>query len=89
MHNKSDKNVELPAWLCRGVICSAVDKLKDTYNVLLTDYGISVELQRQDFIPCSLDSISEKHLSFTVGLYNVLPATTKYDSEMQEETSTV
>ncbi|XP_076234936.1 putative ATP-dependent RNA helicase TDRD12 [Calliopsis andreniformis] len=89
VHNKSEKTVELPAWLCRGIICDTVDKLEDTYNVLLSDYGICVKLQKEDFIPCSLDLISGNYLSFTVGLYNVLPVAAKYDPAIQRETLTV
>ena len=85
--NKFDKDVDLPAWLSRGNICNNIDTLKNTCNVLLSDYGISVEIQKEVLIPCSTDLISEEYISFTVGLYNVLPVAAKYNSSTHEETS--
>ncbi|CAK9807417.1 Putative ATP-dependent RNA helicase TDRD12 [Anthophora plagiata] len=84
VHNKSDIAIDLPGWLCRGYI-SNIEHSENTYNILLTDYGISVTLQREDFIICSTNLILEEDLSFTVGLYNVLPITMKYDSSMDKE----
>ena len=85
--NKFDKDDELPAWLCRGSVCDDVGSSKDTCNVLLSDYGTSAELQKDLLIPCPTDVTSEEYLSFTVGLYNVLPVAARYDSSTREETS--
>ncbi|XP_017788533.1 PREDICTED: putative ATP-dependent RNA helicase TDRD12 [Habropoda laboriosa] len=84
VHNKSDIAIDLPGWLCRGYI-SGIGNLKNTYNILLRDYGISITLQREDFIICAIDLILEEDLSFTVGLYNVLPVVMKYDSSVHKE----
>ncbi|CAK9822064.1 Putative ATP-dependent RNA helicase TDRD12 [Anthophora retusa] len=84
VHNKSDTAIDLPGWLCRGYI-SNIEHSENSYTILLTDYGISVTLQREDFIICSTNLILEEDLSFTVGLYNVLPVIMKYDSSMDKE----
>ena len=76
--NKLD--IELDTWLCRGYISNIAENLKDTYNVFLPDHGISILLQREDFIIYSPDLITEKYLSYTVGLYNILPAVVHNDS---------
>lgn len=76
--NKVD--IELDTWLCRGYISNIAENLNDTYNVFLPDHGISIFLQREDFIIYSPDLISEEYLSYTVGLYNILPAAVHNDS---------
>ncbi|KAK1137221.1 hypothetical protein K0M31_001743 [Melipona bicolor] len=86
--NKLDMMTDCPGWLCRGYI-SNIETQKNAYNIFLPDYGISVILQREDFIVCPSDVISEEYLSFTVGLYNVLPVNVKYDSSVYNETLTV
>lgn len=62
--------------------------MKDTYNIFLPDYGISIESQRKDFIICSTGAILEEYLTFTVGLYNILPADVKHNLSVQNETLT-
>ncbi|XP_076635891.1 putative ATP-dependent RNA helicase TDRD12 isoform X2 [Colletes latitarsis] len=81
------KDIDLPAWLCRGIISNAVNNSENTYNVFLVDYGTSVVLERENFVVCSTDTISEEYLSSTVGLYNVLPAAINNDTSTQDASS--
>ncbi|OAD56630.1 Tudor domain-containing protein 12, partial [Eufriesea mexicana] len=83
--NDLDIAVDHPSCLYRGYIIS-IENTTNTYNIFLPDYGITVLLQREDFIICSSDVILEEYLSFTVGLYNILPADIKYDSSMHNKT---
>ncbi|XP_076222302.1 putative ATP-dependent RNA helicase TDRD12 isoform X2 [Nomia melanderi] len=87
VHDKLDKDLDLPAWLCRGIINSILDDMKNIYNVFLPDYGIAVELQRNDFCMSSTDLILDEYLTYTVGLYDILPAALKYNSPAQGESS--
>ncbi|XP_015431040.1 PREDICTED: putative ATP-dependent RNA helicase TDRD12 [Dufourea novaeangliae] len=81
------KNVNLPAWLCRGIISNVLNDTENIYNVFLSDYGISVELHRDDFFISSTGLIVEEYLSSTVGLYNVLPTVLKHNSSVEGNTS--
>nr|XP_012143302.1 PREDICTED: putative ATP-dependent RNA helicase TDRD12 isoform X2 [Megachile rotundata] len=85
----SKLDIKLDTWLCRGYIYSVAENLEDTYNVFLPDYGIPVLLHKKDFVVHSSDLISEEYLSFTIGLYNILPAAIKNDSSMNEDILTV
>lgn len=87
VRNKLDMITDCPGWLCRGYI-NNIETQKNAYNIFLPDYGISMILQREDFIVCSSDVISEEYLSFTVGLYNVLPVNVKHNSSVYNETLT-
>ncbi|XP_076749741.1 putative ATP-dependent RNA helicase TDRD12 [Xylocopa sonorina] len=84
VQNKLDATIDVPGWLCRGYITGIIN-LKDAYNIFLPDYGISIVAQREDFNLCPVDTILEDHLTFTVGLYNVLPVNVEYNSSMCNE----
>ncbi|XP_043791864.1 putative ATP-dependent RNA helicase TDRD12 isoform X4 [Apis laboriosa] len=88
VYNKLHTTFDFPGWLSRGHICN-IGNLKDTYNIFLSDHGICVVLKKEDFVICSTDIITEEYLSFTAGLYNVLPADVKYDFSMHNETLTI
>ncbi|XP_043604134.1 putative ATP-dependent RNA helicase TDRD12 isoform X3 [Bombus pyrosoma] len=88
VYNRLDITTDCPGWLCRGYI-SSIENLKDTYNIFLPDYGISIKSQREDFIVCSTGAILEEYLTFTVGLYNILPADVKHNLSVQNETLTI
>ncbi|KAG7187945.1 hypothetical protein KM043_013907 [Ampulex compressa] len=64
---------DLPPWPCRGSICN-VNKGAEGYRVLLVDYGICVELTREDLLPLPKFLVPQRYLSFTAGLYNLVPA---------------
>ncbi|XP_078042214.1 putative ATP-dependent RNA helicase TDRD12 [Augochlora pura] len=80
-HDKLDKNGNLPAWLCRGIINKIINTRSTEYHVFLPDYGITVKLQKYDFYMYSVNLIEEGYLTYTVGLYNVLPTTLQTDSQ--------
>ncbi|CAL7949014.1 unnamed protein product [Xylocopa violacea] len=84
VHNKLDATIDVPGWLCRGYITGIIN-LKDEYNIFLPDYGISIVTQKEDFNLCPMDTIVEDYLTFTVGLYNVLPVNIEYNSSMCNE----
>lgn len=63
---------ELPSYLCRGLI-TYINKENGTYNVLLVDHGTSIILNRDEMYKVSKNFISEKYLTKTIGIYNVLP----------------
>ncbi|XP_054009470.1 putative ATP-dependent RNA helicase TDRD12 [Hylaeus anthracinus] len=86
-YDNLEKDINLPSWFCRGIISNTIHNLGDKYNIFLPDYGTSVELHREDFVLCSTDLSLEGYLSYTVGLYNVLPTAINNDSIIEEETS--
>ncbi|XP_076652361.1 putative ATP-dependent RNA helicase TDRD12 [Halictus rubicundus] len=81
IREKLDKNIDLPAWLCRGLISNIINTTKNMYHVFLPDYGIAVKLHKSDFCFYSTDLIQEEYLTYTVGLYNVLPTALKSISQ--------
>nr|XP_033337678.1 putative ATP-dependent RNA helicase TDRD12 isoform X3 [Megalopta genalis]XP_033337679.1 putative ATP-dependent RNA helicase TDRD12 isoform X3 [Megalopta genalis]XP_033337681.1 putative ATP-dependent RNA helicase TDRD12 isoform X3 [Megalopta genalis]XP_033337682.1 putative ATP-dependent RNA helicase TDRD12 isoform X3 [Megalopta genalis] len=80
-HDKLNKNVDLPAWLCRGIISNILNTTNTEYHVFLPDYGIAVILQKYDFYMYSANLIQEEYLTYTVGLYNVLPTVLQFNSQ--------
>lgn len=69
--NHKNGVAELPSYLCRGLITYIKEGGK--YNVHLVDHGVSVALMRDEFHIVPKDFISEKYLTKTIGMYNILP----------------
>lgn len=70
--NRETGVAELPAYYCRGLI-THIKKKDMKYNILLVDYGISVELVADEFHVIPKDIISKNYLTRTIGMYNILP----------------
>lgn len=64
--------VELPSFICRGLITYIKEENK-IYYILLVDHGISIELTKDKFYVLPQNFISEKYLTKTIGVYNILP----------------
>lgn len=54
------------------------------YNVLLIDHGISLTLLKDDFISLQHDIISDKYLTYQVGMYNIIPTIIKKKESTNE-----
>ncbi|XP_076298915.1 putative ATP-dependent RNA helicase TDRD12 isoform X2 [Lasioglossum baleicum] len=80
VREKLDRNIDFPAWLCRGLISHIINTTNDMYHVFLPDYGTAVKVHKSDFCVYSTDLIQEEYLTYTVGLYNVLPTALKLSS---------
>lgn len=68
--NNQKHMIELPSFVCRGLITHIHDAV---YNCLFVDHGISFELSQDQFCIIPHDFISDKYLTETVGVCNVLP----------------
>lgn len=70
--NNYVNEVELPSFICRGLITYIKEENK-IYYILLVDHGISIELTKDKFYVLPQNFISEKYLTKTIGVYNILP----------------
>ncbi|XP_015123338.1 uncharacterized protein LOC107045550 [Diachasma alloeum] len=63
---------ELPAWWCRGIV-EGYTEVTSKYEILLPDHGVKVSLSRNEFITIPVNSMSEEYLTYTIGLYHIVP----------------
>jgi len=70
--SKCTVEVELPSFVCRGLI-KYIKKQDEIYYILLVDHGISIELTRDQFCIVPQNFIPEKYLTKTVGVFNIVP----------------
>lgn len=62
----------MPSFLCRGII-TYIKKESEVYNVLLVDYGTSIELNRDEIYKVPKDFILKGYLTKTVSVHEILP----------------
>ncbi|XP_050453768.1 putative ATP-dependent RNA helicase TDRD12 isoform X2 [Cataglyphis hispanica] len=65
--------IELPSFVCRGLITRIKKESEILYYILLVDHGTSIELTKDMFCVVPHDFIPEKYLTKTIGVYNILP----------------
>ncbi|EFN60811.1 Tudor domain-containing protein 12 [Camponotus floridanus] len=70
--SKCTVEVELPSFVCRGLI-QYIKKQDEIYYILLVDHGISIKLTRDKFCIVPQNFIPEKYLTKAVGVFNIMP----------------
>lgn len=70
--SKCTVEVELPSFVCRGLI-KFIKKQDKIYYILLVDHGISIKLTRDQFCIVPQNCIPEKYLTKAVGVFNIMP----------------
>ncbi|XP_029663616.1 putative ATP-dependent RNA helicase TDRD12 isoform X3 [Formica exsecta] len=71
--------VELPSFVCRGLITHIKKENEILYYILLVDHGTGIELTRDQFCVVPYNFIPEEYLTKTIGVYNILPIRMKKD----------
>ncbi|XP_012284583.1 putative ATP-dependent RNA helicase TDRD12 isoform X2 [Orussus abietinus] len=85
-----DKKIDIPSWWCRGIVGS-LNTATSKYNVFLPDYGNAIELSRKDFSIVPKNFFNDiDYLTFTIGLYNIIPAgVDSMDNSKQNQSVTI
>lgn len=71
--------IKLPAFVCRGLITN-INKENGTYNILLVDHGVSIELISGTFYMLPKNLCLDKYLTKIIGVCGILPIYLKRNS---------